>query len=266
MLLKLRGYVALVIVCLSLIICDLVQRTLISFWVAARPSSRVSVLGKWIRFMSFVVTRPVITIGGARIPVAPQLVPSGPGTLIVMNHQSLFDIPLVVQMVDGGYPRIVTRARYKRFVPLISHMVRLYQYPVVDPTARARELRENIDLVGEAGRTSEVPMALFPEGTRTKDGEIGRFKTAGMKRLFAERPWKVYVFVADGFWQVAKFKHFIRGMWEIDGRVEHVATLEWSDTSADPTAFIDEIRGTMVDGLARIRSGSPDVEAGPVEA
>ena len=53
----------------------------------------------------------------------------------LMNHQSLFDIPLVVQSVVRGYPRIVTRQRYSRSIPLISHMVKLYQYPVVAPSA-----------------------------------------------------------------------------------------------------------------------------------
>ncbi len=252
---RFRGYCALVVVCMALFLSDLVQRFVVSPWVKLMPHQRIPVLGRWIKLMATVTTRPLARIGGASIPVPVPIVPTGPGTLIIMNHQSLFDIPLVVQTVDGGYPRIVTRARYKRFIPLISHMVRLYQYPVVDPTANADDMRKSIEMMGAAGRTSDVPIAIFPEGTRSKNGDIAKFKTAGLRRLLTEREWTVYVFVADGFWRVAKFKDFMKGMAGVKGRMAHVGTLHWKDTTADPRVFIDEIRGLMVDGLAELRQG-----------
>lgn len=243
------------IVCLALLVSDLVQRFVISPWVKLRPSRRIPVLGRWIQLMAVLCTRPVVRIGGARIPVPPRIVPAKPGVLILMNHQSLFDIPLVVQMVDGGYPRIVTRARYERYIPLISLMVRLYQYPVVDPTANRQDLRVSIEKLGEEGRTADVPIAVFPEGTRTTDGEIGRFRSAGLKKLLSVRPWSVYVFCVDGFWKTAKFLHFLSGASGIDGRVAHLATLEWSDPSEDPGPFIAECRRLMLEGLVALRAG-----------
>ncbi len=253
---KLRGYLAVLIVCVALVVCDLIQRFVVSPWVKIRPSRRIPILTRWISLMALIVTRPVARLGGATIPTPPRIVPARPGVLILMNHQSLFDIPLVVQTVDGGYPRIVTRARYSRFIPLISHMVRLYQYPVVDPTAKRDVIRASVVSLGKQGRDSDVPVALFPEGTRTKNGDIGRFKSAGMKELLTQRPWTVYVFVGDGFWQVAKFKDFIKGISRVDGRVEHVGTLEWTDVESDPDPFIEEARQMMIDGLASLRAGA----------
>jgi 1-acyl-sn-glycerol-3-phosphate acyltransferase len=253
--LKLRGYLAVAAVCLGLVVSDAIQRFVVSPWVKLRPSRRIPVLTRWIKMLAWLTTRPLVFIGGARLQVPPCVVPSAPGTLILMNHQSLFDIPLVVQTVRDGYPLIVTRARYSRFVPLISHLIRLYQYPVVDPTANRRELRESIDSLGERGRNSEVPIAMFPEGTRTKNGDIGRFKSAGMKRLLSERTWIVHIFVTDGLWSISKFKDFIKGMAEIDGKVVHVGTLEWTDVEADPDGFIAETRDMMVAGMDELRSG-----------
>ena len=183
----------------------------------------------------------------------PRIVPCAPGTLIVMNHQSVMDIPLVVRMVRDGYPRIVTRARYHRFIPLISHMVRLYQYPVVNPGANPREVLRMVRLMAKEAAESDVPIAIFPEGTRTKDGEISRFKTRGLSKLLSTRPWTVYIFVVDGYWEAAKFKDFLAGLSHIEGRIEHVKTVEWPDPKADTSAFVDEIRDTMVDGLATMR-------------
>jgi 1-acyl-sn-glycerol-3-phosphate acyltransferase len=230
-----------------------VQRLIVAPWVKLRPASRIPVLARWINVMGWLVTRPMDRIGGAHIPVPPRLIPSEPGVLILMNHQSLFDIPLVVQSVRGGYPRIVTRKRYGRGIPLISHMTRLYQYPLVDPSANAGELRKTYVTLREAARSSDVPLAVFPEGTRTRDGEIGRFRSKGLALLLRSRPWKVYVLVADGFWQRPRFKDFLAGLGEVRGRIELAGTLEWSDPKADPTCFIEEARAMMVERLHAMR-------------
>jgi 1-acyl-sn-glycerol-3-phosphate acyltransferase len=206
--------------------------------------------------MAWLVTRPISAIGGAHLPLAPKI-PFEPGVLIVMNHQSMFDIPMVVESVRPGHPRIVTRERYARWIPIISHLLRLYQYPVVDPKGTPSELRRALEEIGEAARTSEVPLALFPEGTRTKDGEIGRFRTAGTKVILRTRPWKVYVLVVDGFWRVARFKDFIRGVANLRGRIELAGVLNWEDPKADPGPFIDEMREVMIRRLADMRAEVP---------
>lgn len=250
---KLRGYLALAIVCLGLLVADPVQRFVVAPWVWLRPDRRIPVLGRWIHFMAWLVLAPMVRFGGARIPIPQRIVPAGPGHLILMNHQSVFDIPLVVQTVDRGYPRIVTRQRYNRAIPLISHMIRLYQYPVVDASANKATLRKTLDSLERVGRETDVPIAVFPEGTRTAEGGIGHFKRGGLSRLLAARDWTVHVFVADGFWRTAKFADLVRGMSEIEGRFVHAGTLEWPDPTADSGPFIEQARELMKDALAELR-------------
>ena len=140
---KVRGYLALAVVWLVLILLDPVQRFVISPWVRMFPSRRVPVLTRWIRFLAQVVLRPMQFVGGATLPAVPSI-EGGAGTLVLMNHQSVFDIPLVVSALCDSYPLIVTRKRYARWIPLISHLIRLYQYPVVDPTANASEMKASL--------------------------------------------------------------------------------------------------------------------------
>ena len=251
---KLRGYASIALLCIGLLISDVVQRIVIAPWVSLRSDRRVDVLGRWQHTMAWYVLT-CSRIGGARIPPPLAAIPAEPGHLILMNHQSLFDIPLVVQSVVRGYPRIVTRQRYSRSIPLISHMVRLYQYPTVDPSAGRAELRRMLDELEEIGRTSDVPIALFPEGTRTRDGSIGAFKSGGLARLLKARPWTVHVIVADGFWQTAKFGDLLDGMGGIDGRIAYAGTLEWTDTTADGRALVSEARAMMVTTLESLRAG-----------
>ncbi len=254
---KLRGPIALMIICLGMFVLDPVQRFVIAPWVRLRPASRIPVLGRWIHVVTWFLLTTPRRIAGAQIPEPPRI-PCGPGILILMNHQSLFDIPLVAESVDGGYPRIVTRQRYGRWIPTISHIVRLYKYPVVNPLATPGTLRGMVKELIQASRTSDVPLAVFPEGTRTKDGEIGPLKTKGLALVLRARPWKVYVLVIDGFWQTAKFKDLLSGIAGIRGRMELAGTLEWSDPKADPEPFAIQVRTLMVDRLAAMR----DREAG----
>ncbi len=243
---------------LMLLVSDVVQRLIVAPWVSLFPSSRKAVLGRWIRVMAWVVTRPVQFFGGCHIPKPERIVPSGPGVLIIMNHQSLFDIPLVIQTVTHDYPRIVTRKRYvARWIPVISHMIRLYKYPVVDPTANSDDIRAALDELSAAGAETDVPIAVFPEGTRTRNGEIGRFKKGALSRLLEARSWTIYVFVVDGFWQAAKFKQTVWTLARVRGKMEHVATLEWTDPSEDPTAFIEEVRNMMKEHLSAMRQQVP---------
>ena len=189
------------------------------------------------------------------MPVAAK-VPSGPGVLIVMNHQSLIDIPLVVRCIENGYPRIVTRQRYARWIPLVSHVLKLYQFPLVDSTAKAGQTRRMLRSLQESARTSEVPFMIFPEGHRTRDGEIGPFMTTGLRLILRARPWRVYVLVVDGYSGFPKLLDFFGGMAGLRGRIDLVGELDWSDPKADAVAFADEIRQLMVDGLAEMRGGS----------
>ena len=146
-----------------MVLCDLVQRFLIGPLVWLIPSSRKRVLGAWMQAMAWLTSRPMVFLGGASIAPPPQ-VPFESGVRIIMNHQSLLDIPMVCTSVRGGYPLIVTRKRYRRWIPLISHMIRLYQYPVVDPTANRRDTLGMTDNLSEVARTAEVPVAIFQRG------------------------------------------------------------------------------------------------------
>ncbi len=228
---------------------------MIAPWARVAPSRRIRLFTAWQRFMSRVVLSPVRYIGGAHIPRSPRI-PGREGTLILMNHQSVFDIPLLVDAVHDAYPKIVTRKRYVRWIPLISHMIRLYEYPIVDTSANPQESRQALTAIRSAARDSDVPLAIFPEGHRSRDGEIGKFFTTGLKLILRQRAWTVYVLVADGFWERATLKSFIDGLGSIRGRITLLGPFAWEDPKADPEPFMERMRNEMVDALARLRSAS----------
>ena len=255
---RIRGYAALSLVALFFSVSDLFQRMVVC--PAARMLSAYgpTVLGVWQRLLSGTLFLILKVVGGADIP-RPGQVPGGPGVLILMNHQSILDIPMVIASVDGVFLRIVTRERYSRWIPIISHTIRTLGYPVVDPGAKAGTTRRYLERLGEVARTSDVPLVLFPEGTRTRNGKIGRFQTTGLERILKAREWMVYVLVSDGYWRHAKLAHFVGGMQEIEGHLSVLGPFEWNDPDAEPGHFIQRIRDLMVEELARVRRTKADL-------
>lgn len=249
---KVRGTLTLAVVAVGLILSDLVQRTLISVSVKLLPGRRHRILAAWQQLMARFVLGSVRHVGGAHINDIPQI-PGGPGVLVVMNHQSLLDIPLVVRAVRPGYPRIVTRERYAYGKPLISHMIRLYQYPRVDPRAT---VRSGLEALSKAARESPVPLVIYPEGTRTRDGEVGTFRPAGLRAILTARPWEIWMVTADGYWECARLKDFRANVSTIQGRIRVEGPIPGpapDSTQEEIDEFIDGIRDRLKDSLAELR-------------
>jgi 1-acyl-sn-glycerol-3-phosphate acyltransferase len=248
---SIRGYVALGVVGVSLLVSDLLQRTVVAGAARLFPQARSRILTFWIQAMrTLVLDIGSVALGGARVGSRPRIA-SQPGVLVVMNHQSLLDIPLVVRSLEGGYPRIVTRSRYSRGIPVISHMVRLYQYPVVDPQAT---VKGHVLGLREAARNGETPLVIFPEGGRSRTGELGPWKRAGLRTILAARQWQVHLVVADGPWRIRSVPEFLRAVPGLDIKMSHVGPFPSPPPDADLEEFISRMEDQMKATLAELRA------------
>jgi 1-acyl-sn-glycerol-3-phosphate acyltransferase len=246
-----RGIVAFSFFGLAMLVSDVLQRTVVAGAARLFPSARHRILTRWIQAMRYVaLDLTTVLLGGARLMSPRYRIPAQPGVLVVMNHQSLLDIPLVVGSFADGYPRIVTRQRYARGIPLISHMVRLYQYPVVDPRAT---VKGHVLGLKQASHEGETPIAIFPEGSRTTDGDMTPWKRTGLRLLLGERRWNVYLLVADGMWRGRSVGGFVRRVSQMEIRTRLVGPFESPPPDGDVEAFIEEIRGRMQESLKELR-------------
>lgn len=253
---NIRGSLALTFAGLSLLVGEVVQRTLIAGAAWMVPSKRHRIFAVWQQFLARTMLAAAGLVGGARFEKVPSI-PNRPGVLVLMNHQSLMDIPMAVQAIENGYPRIVTRVRYARGKPLISHMVRLYQYPTVDPKAMSRK---DLQAFQEAAAGSPVPLVLFPEGTRTRDGSLGRFKRTGLRLILRARQWEVWTITVDGWWRAAKLKDFVANISDVEGRIRVEGPFTSPEPHEDPDPFIRRMQEHMAARLESLRE--PGVTSG----
>ena len=246
-----RGSACLFAIALVLIIGDPIQRLLfVLLPLSGRFSSRIQV--SWFRFWANTMLRIPAFFCGVRFRPLPS-VPGNSGVLVLMNHQSLLDIPYLGAALNENLPLFVTRRRYAKGIPLISNMLRLYKFPLVDP---ARFSVSQLKALTETAANAPYPIAIFPEGSRTKNGEIRKFRTAGVNAILSSRPWSVHLLIVDGLWKCATLPDFVRKISQVRPKSVVFGPFSFDPKTDDPEQFMTDMREKMVNGLAGLRQDS----------
>jgi len=249
---KLRGWLTVATIGAVVTVSDVTQRVVIATFVKVFPSRRQAVLAWWQRCMARAMVGSVRIVGGGTFRPLPTI-PSESGILVLMNHQSLLDIPLANLMFEDGCPCIVTRKRYARGVPLISHMTRLYGYPLVDPNA---PVKTHVKMLRNVARTSESPVLVYPEGTRSRNGELLPFRKGALNILLRHRTWKVYLAVADGVLPCGELATMLRGVDAVDCQVRVIGPFDTPEDAGDIPAWSEEMQNHMREGLRALRAAT----------
>ena len=224
------------------------QRFVLWPYVTLRPARRKPVMDRFMHFMARSVL-VCMRIGGARITEIGH-VPTEEPVLVLMNHQSLLDIPTAVALCRPDVPSIVTRKLYGRGIPLVSPMLRIQRYPLIDPR---KDRKRAVAIIQETARNQEHGVLLYPEGHRGRGGDLGVFASAGIRVILRERHTPVYLIVTDGFWVCRRLKDFIFGIHRIDGRTEILGPFDPPAAEAEVTAFVERMRETMQAKLEEMR-------------
>jgi len=140
---------------------------------------------------------------GTRIVVerSPHVKPGTPYVLVA-NHQSMLDIPIFGGLLFTNYPKYVSKRELSRWIPSISYNLRRGGNALIDRADRAQA----VDAIRELGQTAQargVSVVIYPEGTRSRAGELRPFKPAGAITLLAAAPALDVVPVAiDESWRL----------------------------------------------------------------
>ncbi len=220
---------------------------------ALNPKRRHTILRWWFLLQAHLVVGLARVPGGLRVHVEGSLPDSS--LIMVMNHQSMLDIPIGVSLLRGPYPVIPIRAKYTRGFPGISGLSRLAGFPSLKQGERATRAEHGAMVAAaEAVARGERTMLIYPEGHRSRDGEIQPFMAQGLKLVFRhtqERP--VYVVVIDGAWHLRSISDiaFRLAGQRVDVRV--LGPYAIPADRGDHEAFIESLRAEMLATLARLR-------------
>lgn len=111
----------------------------------------------------------VTVVGGENIPEGP--------CVFMANHTSILDCPLLIVTAKRNVGFIAKKELIK--VPIIGYWIKQAKCVPID----RGNVREAIKVINEGVQNLKEghSMAVFPEGTRSKDGKLGEFKKGSMK-------------------------------------------------------------------------------------
>jgi 1-acyl-sn-glycerol-3-phosphate acyltransferase len=160
--------------------------------------------------------------------------------IVVSNHQSMFDIPLLGSLLFSNFPKYISKRELGRWIPSVSYNLRRGGHVLIDRSegrtavAAIRELGARV----HAGRASA---SIFPEGTRARHGRLGEFKRAGMVALLETAPDTPVVPVTiDGSWRLLRH-NLLPVPWGARVRV-HVGAPIARRRGEDPDSLISRVR------------------------
>lgn len=222
------------------------------------PGKRRRMVRAWLRFHARATLAMARGIANVRVSVRGAIPPES--CIVVMNHQSVLDIPIGLTLVPGPYPLIPTRDRYQWGVPGISPLARLARYPFLSQkrVLSRSELAALTDAAEQVAR-GEQSLLIFPEGHRSRDGGLGRFMRNGLRIVLsrAERP--VYCVAVRGMVNARTFADGLANFANLDIRIAiagPIAPPTNGDGGREIDAFIDLLHERTAALLAELDAES----------
>lgn len=131
------------------------------------------------------------------------------GTFIfAANHQSTYDIPPLIWYLRKYHPKFIAKKELGKGLPSISYHLRHGGNVLIDrrdPVASLAAI-EKFALNVQQNNWSVV---IFPEGTRTRNGQPIKFQRAGLRSLLTHIPEAVLVPISiNNSWKLAQWKYF----------------------------------------------------------
>jgi 1-acyl-sn-glycerol-3-phosphate acyltransferase len=171
----------------------------------------------------------------------------GQAYVVVSNHQSMADIPVIAHIINDS--KWLAKAELFR-VPVVGWMLRMAGDIPVDRSDR----RKGAQAMLRCARTLRQGCSImfFPEGTRSKDGEIHAFNDGPFQLALRER-MPILPLVVEGSGTALPRNTWLFGpSQDIYVRALEPVPIEGWD-AREPAALREAVRQKMMDELVRLR-------------
>ena len=197
----------------------------------------------WSWLILNTIFSPVTVIGRENIPTG--------SVVYAANHQSAMDIPLLYVYLPTQF-RIIAKAELFKYPFMGWHLSRSGQIAVDEKNIRAnhRSLNRGVETVQHG-----MPLAVFPEGGRTNDGEIKKFMSGAFYVAIKAQVPVVPVAIV-GTMEVLQMNHYVIHPGPLQLVIGKPISTEGL-TTRDMDALSDRVK-TAVEDMYYSRSDTPD--------
>lgn len=169
--------------------------------------------------------------------------------IIISNHQSLLDIPCFMNFLREKEVRFVAKDNLSRHIPLVSEMLRVQEHCMVPRRGSPMQAMKVIEDFGKRVlKYNQIPI-LFPEGTRTRDGNVGKFYSAGFRKLNESTSLPVVACALDGGWEIRDITKIMTKLKNGCYRVKVLKVYDSPKTKEEEVFILEESRKLIQEQL-----------------
>lgn len=137
-----------------------------------------------------------------------QNLPVGRPIIFLANHQSMFDIPPLIWFLRKYHAKFISKIELTRGIPSISFNLKYGGAANIDRKDPRQSIME-IAKLGSNMKEKNWSTVIFPEGTRSKNGKMKQFQSAGVATILKKCPNALLVPVAiKNSWKVVKYGYY----------------------------------------------------------
>ena len=139
-------------------------------------------------------------------------IPTDKPLIIVTNHQSMNDIPPIIWFMRKYHPKFISKKELGKGIPSVSYNLRHGGSVLIDRKQGIASIRA-IEEFAKRVKENNWAAVIFPEGTRSRDGQPKPFKTKGLITLMKHIPNAVIVPITiNNSWKTLKYGKFPMGI------------------------------------------------------
>ena len=165
--------------------------------------------------------------------------------IVISNHQSLMDIPVYMTFFPTKDVRFVAKEELGRHVPLISEMLRSHEHCVIPRKGGAGKAMRTLEAFGQRVLERKQIPIIFPEGTRSKDGALLNFYSAGFRKISDSTHLPVVVCCLDNGYKINDFMHVLENISNIDYKVKVLKIYDAPQTKEEQVRILEESKELM---------------------
>lgn len=219
---KILGYlltpIHLLVFGLLVVIFDPIQR--IAMGIGGYRSHKQSVA-----ILNFFLTWSLLLLGSIPRWRQPEALPTDRPIIMVVNHQSLYDIPPFFWYMRKHHVKFISKIELSKGVPSISYNLRRGGNAIIDRKDPRQALTE-IKRFAEYIEQHRYAAVIFPEGTRSRNGNPKPFSINGFKTLLKYAPSSLVVPVTiNHSWKLVRYGKFpmevgVQPTWDIHPAID----------------------------------------------
>ena len=175
-------------------------------------------------------------------------IPKGTPLIIVSNHQSMYDISPILWYMRQYHPKFISKIELGKGIPSVSYNLRHGGAALIDrknPRQSIRAINDFSKFINE----KKYAAVIFPEGTRSKDGQPKPFQRRGLQTLIKNIPTATVVpLTINNSWKTLKYGKFPMGLGAHITITAH-KPINLSTFTGTTDTLIDEIEHTVTQSI-----------------